>query len=118
NGADKAVSETRKGFNVAGRFGRVAECRAQTVGGSVQSIFEINKSASRPELFAEVLSSNQLARFCEQRLQNLYGFGLYLYTYAVLGQLPSLAPKLEATKPEDTSRSRIRDMGRFRHATS
>ena len=69
--SDESISPARHGFDVSWIVGRVAQGTSQLIQRRVQAVLEIDEGTFLPDLLAQLLVGNHLARMRQQAQQNL-----------------------------------------------
>src|SRR5207237_374751 len=97
----KAVTGARESLDISRMIGRVAQCQAKTVDGSIDAALEIDEGILWPKPAAQFIARHHAARIFEQGTEDLPRLGLKADTNALLAQLSGLQIHLERSELDE-----------------
>jgi len=103
---NKAIAFPRNRLNIVRTLRFIAQYSPDLPDAVVQSLFEIDKRLSSPELTPQLLASHNPPRGRDQDCQNFEGLGLDAERYPTSSKLLDFEIQFEKTKPEDFAGSR------------
>ena len=102
--SDKTVAASRYRLDVPRVIGRIAKGSPQFVDRRIQPMFEIDERSVGPELLAQFLTTDKIARFGDEKKQNLERLTGEADTPTVLGQFTGVSIHLKRSKYQRSGR--------------